>query len=108
MAPSRERSKRPDKLMQLLRERVDILHKLARECVKTNPQRAKRYVSLARKLCTRYNLRLPKDLKRSFCKKCYTIWIPGYNLNVRIRSKEKLAEYSCSCGAIFRFPIKKS
>jgi len=88
-------------------ERIEILLKLARDAVKTKPERAKRYVSLAKKLATRYRARPSKELKRSFCKKCNTPWVPGYNVEVRLDARSRCVVYRCTCGHERRFRYKK-
>jgi ribonuclease P protein subunit RPR2 len=97
--------KKPGFLLQVVRERIEILFKLAEKELKAHPERARRYVSLARKLGMRYNVRFPRKLKRKFCKRCGTVWIPGYNLKVRLNSRKKVVEYRCECGAVRCFPI---
>jgi len=99
------RGNKPGFLLQVVRERISILFQLAENELKTHPERATRYVSLARKLGMKYNVRLPKRLKRRFCKECGTLWIPGYNLEVRLNSRRKMMEYRCKCGAVRNFPL---
>ena len=95
-----------DGVKGIVLERVNILFSLAQKEVKTNPTRAKRYVRLARKLGTRFRLRLPKELKPKFCKKCNLFWIVGKNVKVRANPKEKRMVYTCECGAKRGFPYQ--
>ncbi|MBI4399502.1 ribonuclease P protein component 4 [Candidatus Micrarchaeota archaeon] len=92
-------------IRQVVKERIGILLDLARKELKNHEDRSKRYIKLIKKLVTRYNFRLPKAIKRRFCKKCNTIWVHGYNLKVRLRSKSKFIEYICNCGYKRRFPL---
>jgi ribonuclease P protein subunit RPR2 len=100
------RGNKPDFLLRIVRERIEILFKLAENELKSHPERASRYVSLARKLGMKYNVRFPKRLKRKFCKKCGILWIPGYNLKVRLNSRKGVMEYRCECGAVRNFSIE--
>ncbi len=100
----RRRAGKPGFISDVVRERVGILLALAEKNAKTKPARAKRYVGLARKLCTRYNVRVP-EIKRRACKKCGAFWVPGHNLSVRVHSREKTMEYRCACGFVTRFPF---
>ena len=101
---NRGRRAKPLALQVLVRERIYILFNLAGENVKTHPDRSKRYVMLARRLGTRYLVRLGRRLKQKFCKKCGSAWVPGFNLKVRLKSKDKVLEYAClNCGAVKRF-----
>lgn len=99
------RGNKPDFLLQIVKERIGILFKLAEKEVKIHPKRARRYVSLARKLGMKYNVRFPPELKRKFCKQCGILWIPGYNLKVRLNSRKGVMEYRCECGAVRNFPL---
>jgi ribonuclease P protein subunit RPR2 len=100
------RGNKPGFLLQVVRERINILFQLAEKELKTHPERARRYISLARKLGMKYNVKFPKKLKRRFCKKCGTLWVPGYNLKVRLNSRKKVMEYQCQCGAVTCLPIR--
>ncbi len=99
------RGNKPGFLLQVVRERIDILFKLSEKELKAHPERARRYVSLARKLGMKYNVRFPPKFKRRFCKQCGILWVPGYNLKVRVNSRKKMMEYRCECGAVRNFPL---
>jgi ribonuclease P protein subunit RPR2 len=103
----RNRRSKPDLISQIARERIDILFNLAQENSKTHPERAKRYISLARKIGTRYLVRLKKNEKLSFCKSCNALQIPGYNQTVRLIPRHKVLEYTCECGEKKRIPYGK-
>ena len=87
-------------------ERMGILLSLAEKIARENPSRAKRYVSLARRLGTRFRMRVPKEWKARFCKKCNAFWVPGFNVKVRLSARDKRAVYACACGARKGFPYK--
>ena len=87
-------------------ERIRLLFGFAEEEAKRNPERSRRYVKLARKLGTRFRMRLPKEFKAKFCKKCSCYWIPGFNVKVRLKPMEARAIYACECGAKRGFPYK--
>lgn len=73
MVLMRRKSKKPEWQLKIAEERIEILFGLAREELEKHPERSRRYVESARKIGTRYNIRFPKELKRSFCKKCNTL-----------------------------------
>jgi ribonuclease P protein subunit RPR2 len=99
------RGRKPVWQQKIARERIQILFNLAEREIKKHPERSRRYVELARKIGLRYNVRLPKDLKRKFCKKCNTILIPGYNCKVRLEKKKKtIAIYCLNCNSVYRHP----
>jgi len=89
---------------KIANERIYLLLELAQEYIKQNPLLAKRYVELARRIAKRTNVRIPKTLKRRFCKRCNEYLIPGYNARVRIKNKVILI--TClKCGKIKRLGV---
>lgn len=92
---------------KIARERISILFSLAEKEFKKHPERSKRYIQLARKIGLRYNVRLSKELKRKFCKKCNSLLIPGLTSLVRTDSKTKTINVRClSCNKIYRYPYR--
>jgi len=80
-------------------ERVRYLFKQAEE----HPEQARRYVELARKLAMKARLRMPQDLKRRYCKHCYSFLVPGKNC--RVRTANRYITYTClECRRYMRFP----
>jgi len=102
-----KRGKKPAWQKKIARERIKILLDLAKKEVRKNPDRARRYIELARTIGKRYNVRLTKKQKESFCKYCNTPLIPGYTSKVWIDSKTKTIVVKClNCNKIFRKPYK--
>jgi ribonuclease P protein subunit RPR2 len=77
-------------------ERVDILLGLAKKIAKENPERARRYVTLARKVGMRYSVRLG-ERRRLFCEKCLIPLIPGATATVRISKDSRKIVTCLSC-----------
>ncbi|MFH8080777.1 MAG: ribonuclease P [Candidatus Aenigmatarchaeota archaeon] len=101
-----KRGKKPRWQIQIAKERIGILLSLARKIVEKHPERAKRYIQLARKIGLRYNVRLGK-LKRTFCKNCNIPLIAGKTCLHRLDSSKKTLNIICkSCGNIIRIPYK--
>jgi len=99
--------RRPTWQQKIAKERIQILFGLAKKEFKTHPERSKRYVELARKIGLRYNVRL-KQLKRTFCKNCNSLLIPGLSSSVRLDSKRKIVIIKClKCNKIYKYPYKK-
>lgn len=87
-------------------ERINILFKLAQdEALSHNFIRANRYIELARKIGTRYNIRIPKEHKRHFCKHCYHYLLPSFNSKVRLQ-RHKIVITCLDCGKYMRIPFK--
>lgn len=83
----------------------EVLHLFddAKELAGSDLEESNKRVKKARRIAMKARLRLPKEIKRRFCKKCGTVFIPGKNY--RVRSKNKKIIYTClTCKHIFRFP----
>lgn len=94
---------KPDWQARIARERIEILMGLARRLLVENPERSRRYVGMARKIGTRYRVRLPAEDKAGFCKRCDTVLVPGRTSTTRIDSKSKAVIIKCSnCNYTYR------
>ena len=102
--PHRKRRKgQKDEIKILAYERIERLFGLAEGVFRERPELADRYVRAAWKLKTRYNLRLPKNLKLTFCRKCLSFWMPGESCRVRVKSGGVII--TClRCGRVKRLP----
>ncbi len=49
----------------------------------SNQEKAQRLVTKARRIAMRYRMRLPREIKRSFCKHCHAYFVPGKTVRVR-------------------------
>jgi ribonuclease P protein subunit RPR2 len=85
-------------------ERVERLFDLADASFPDRPELSDRYVRLAWRLKTKYNLRLPPHLRRKFCRKCLSFWKPGVSCRVRVRRGD--VTITClRCGRVTRLPL---
>ncbi|MFH1317332.1 MAG: ribonuclease P [Candidatus Woesearchaeota archaeon] len=67
---------------------------------------ANKYVKKARRLQMKHKIRLPRELKRRFCKHCYNLFVAGKSL--RVRTREGHVVYYClECKKYMRFPYTK-
>ena len=73
-------------------ERMQILIDNAISNARTDPELSQRQASIARRISTKYKIRMPYDLRIVFCKKCKSFIAPG--LNSRIRLGEHLSNRS--------------
>ena len=71
------------------------------------PDRAKanHWVDKARKASMKARLRLPLELKRTFCKHCYAFLKPGTNSRIRI-NQHRVIIYCLECKKFTRIPVK--
>lgn len=104
-----KRRTKPDWQQKLAKERIEILFKQALKQAKAGKlDRANRYVFLARKLSMKYQVQIPKPMRRKFCHKCYHYLLPGKNVSVRTNPKTKAVEMQClDCKHINRYPYSK-
>ncbi len=94
------------KQKEIAKERVKILFKQAEEVFSRNKSLAHRYVTLARKIAMKVKLRMPRELKRKYCKHCYKFLMPG--ANARIRTRDGKVIISClECKKFMRIPVGK-
>ena len=81
-------------------ERMQILIDSAISNARTDPNLSQRHASLARRISTKYKIRMPYHLRMVFCKKCKSFIAPGINSRIRLgRTSVKSIRISCNlCG----------
>jgi len=100
--------KKPKWQIKIAKERISILFEAAKRAFRKQPERSKRYIELLRKIGLRYNLRLPKQIKRNFCKNCNQLLIPSVTSTIKIDKYTKVVIIKClNCGKIYRYPYKR-
>jgi ribonuclease P protein subunit RPR2 len=100
------RGKKPKWMIEIAKERMDILFSRAEKEFFEHPERAHRYVQLARKLSTKYNTKIPEKWNRRFCKKCFKFLYYGQNSTVRLND-EKVNITCGECGHIMKIPYNQ-
>jgi ribonuclease P protein subunit RPR2 len=104
----RRHSPKPGWQQSIGRERIAKLFSLAEKELSTHPERSHRYVSLARKIAMRYNIRLPLQLRSRYCRKCYKYLKPSINCRVRTNASQRSVIITClECGHVMRHPYRK-
>ncbi len=95
-------------LRQIAIERMHILIKNAVSNARINPTLAQRQASLAKKLSTKYRIRMPYEIRMNFCKKCKKFIAPGVNSRIRLgRTSVKSIRITCGfCNHTYRKIIK--
>jgi RNase P subunit RPR2 len=92
-------------MRRIARERIDILFAEAGErASKGQPQLARRYCAMARRISMRYNVPLGSRYRRSYCRRCGAHLLPGRNCTVRLR-RGHLNIRCAECSSIMRFPM---
>lgn len=94
---------KPDWAVAIAQERIDILFKEAAKAYDEHPERADRYVEIARNIGMALTISIPRKHRERFCSDCYTYLKPGDNARIRTGGGEK--RITCeACGAVMRFP----
>ena len=85
-------------------ERMQILIDNAISNARTDPELSQRQASIARRISSKYKIRMPYNLRIVFCKKCKSFIAPGLNSRIRLgRSSVKSIRISCNfCGHTYR------
>ena len=85
-------------------ERIQILIDNAISNARTDPELSQRQASIARRISSKYKIRMPYDLRIVFCKKCKSFIAPGINSRIRLgRASVKSIRISCNfCGHTYR------
>jgi ribonuclease P protein subunit RPR2 len=96
-------------LHDLVIERMQILIKNALSNARSNPKLAERQASLAKRLSTKYRIRMPYEMRMNFCKKCKKFIVLGFTARIRLgRSAVKSIRITCGfCNHTYRKIIKK-
>lgn len=94
-----------EKQKEIALERVRILFQEAEKVFAKDKTMANRYVTLARKIAMKVKLKMPRELKRRYCKHCYKYLQPGVNSRVRTRAGKVVI--SClECKKFMRIPTR--
>ena len=100
------KKKQKEEANKIAKERVDKLFDLAEKAaVDGEPERADRYIEMAWKIKLKFRLKLTKEQKRLFCRKCLKFLLEGKT--GRYRTQEGTLIIEClNCGEIQRIPLK--
>ena len=93
-----------EKLKKKAQSEISNYFKLAKISF-LDKKKANMYVHKARRLAMKYNIRLNSNVKKRFCKHCYSYLFLGENCRVRTRDG-KLIYYCMECKKYMRFPLK--
>jgi len=89
----------------IARKRMEVLVSLSeKEALGGNMERAKRYMTIARRISGRNKVPMPE--RASYCRRCSTPLIPGLNCRVRLRN-QRVGTHCLVCDAVRRTPYVK-
>lgn len=96
-------ARKPRWQQDIAEERIQILFNEAEKAAPSHPDRADRYVEIARTIAMKFNLSLPPALRAQVCRSCYAYLSPTRK-QVRVAEGEK--RVTCTeCGATMRIPL---
>lgn len=88
-------------------QEVDSILEQAVETAKTDIELAKKQAAIARRICLKFNIRLPYVKRQLFCRGCKQFIAPGINARARISSKPRTLILTClDCEHTYRRPLK--
>ncbi|MBI5046121.1 hypothetical protein HZC07_00095 [Candidatus Micrarchaeota archaeon] len=80
-------------------ESVEKLVKYAHSNYASGKQeRSKRYIKMALDLVKKNKVKVPKEVKNSFCKKCHIVWVPDETVTISYDRKNSCLRVKCKCG----------
>lgn len=90
-------------------ERMHILVKQALSNARADPRLAQRQAGLAKRISTKYRIKMPYEIRMNFCKKCKMFIVPGLTSKIRLgRSSLKSVRITCRyCNHTYRKVIPK-
>lgn len=100
----KERSKTP-LTKRIARERIARLFSEAQAAFPAHPDLSDRYVEIARKIAMRQRVRIDRDFRRQFCRRCSSFLVPGKTSRVRVRGG-RVVVTCLVCKARRRYPLR--
>lgn len=93
-------------LRQLALDRAKMLLDRA---LRVNDEFAQEHVKVAKRIISKYKLKIPFEYKLLFCKNCKNFIVPGRDSTIRLgRSNEKALRITCKfCGHTYRKILTK-
>ncbi len=99
------RGRRTAAMIRAAQERIRDLFSLAETEVWRTPRNlSQRYVSLARRIGMRYNVRLLREYRDLYCRGCSSFWVEGRTLRTRFRRGRRV-QTCLACGRVRRVPV---
>ena len=89
---------------EVARQHILILFENAVSNIRKDPKLAQKQALTARRICMRFKISMPWQIRISFCKKCKQFIVPGVTSKVRIgRSNVKSIRITCNfCNHTYR------
>ena len=93
-------------MIRVAHERISDLFALAEQSARSGTSSLPdRYVQLARRIGTRYNVRLLVEYRDLYCRGCSSYWVEGRTLRTRLRGSHR-TQTCLRCGRVRRVRIR--
>ena len=88
---------------QIAIRRIEILFNNALSNAKNNLELAERQAEIAKKISLKFKIKMPFEVRSSFCKNCKKFIAPGIASKIRLGSKPKSIRITCTyCNHTYR------
>ena len=91
-----EKEKKLNTKQKIALERIYRLFELAQ---KADDTYQKRYLQLAKRIGEKVNVSIPKEMQKTYCKKCFS-------MKIKIKNEDTFSIIECECG--FKRKIRKA
>jgi len=93
----------------IARERIERLFEFARAYAQSDPEAAREAVAIARRIAQRARMRIPKQYRLTFCRRCGNLFLGSGSFSVRVRDRRSthVVVRCLKCGWIRRYPATK-
>tara|TARA_B100000686_G_scaffold302358_1_gene338362 strand:- start:626 stop:925 length:300 start_codon:yes stop_codon:yes gene_type:complete len=81
---------------QIASRRIEILFNNAIINAKSNPELAQKQAEIAKKISMKFKIKMPFEIRASFCKNCKKFIPPGLASKIRLGSKPKSIRVTCT------------
>jgi len=88
-------------------EHIDQLSTEYQQARSQDDVRANSYLAMIRRIAMKFRLRLPREIKHSYCKHCKQAFLPGKNCRMRTRDG-KVVFYCYACKNYTRLLLSKT
>ena len=87
----------------IVTRRIQVLFNNALLNAKNNPGLAERQAQIAKKISMKFKIKMPFEVRSSFCKNCKKFIAPGIASKVRLGNKPKSIRITCTyCNHTYR------
>ncbi len=95
-----------NEVQKIARERILILFEEAEAVFPLDASLSDRYIEIARRIAMRHRIRIPRELRRRFCRSCGSYLVPGVGARIRIH-RGRVVVTCLRCRQQRRYPVAR-